>query len=142
MSLVVGKPKGGITKRELTTLPDSAFYHVNEKAWFNEQVMVGWIELASDDVDGGDGWSFGNMMHMMMMQNRMDNDQREQQNKADAEQREREYQLCQEEMAIAHKEAHEQRQFMNLLFMSMLNKNGGTDNSNPAPPSPSPGKNA
>ena len=97
---------------------------------------------ASDDVEGGDGWSFRNMMHMMMMQNRMDNDRREQQNKADSEQREREYQLRREEMAIAREEAREQRQFMNLLFMSMLNKNEGTDNSNPMPPSPRPGKNA
>ena len=38
-------------------------------------------------------------MHMMMMQNKMDNDQREQQNKIEAKQREREYQLRREEMA-------------------------------------------
>jgi hypothetical protein len=101
---------------------------------------------ASDDGEGGDGWSFGNMMHMMMMQNKMDNDRREEQNKIreeqnkiEADQREREYQLRREEMAIAREEAREQRQLMNLMFMTMLNKNGGTDNSNPAPPSPSPG---
>ncbi len=75
----------------------------------------------------------------MMMQNKMDNDGREQQNKFDTEQREREYQLRREEMVIAHEEARVQRQLMNLMFMSMLNRNGGTDNSNPAPPSSSPG---
>jgi hypothetical protein len=81
-------------------------------------------------------------MHMMMMQNRMDNDRRDEQNRIDAEQREREYQLRREEMAAAREEAREQRQLMNLMFMSMLSKNGGTDNSNsmhPMPPSPCPG---
>jgi hypothetical protein len=82
------------------------------------------------------------MMHMMMMQNQMDKDRREQQNKADTEQREREYQLRREEMAIARKEARDQRQFMNLLFMSMLKQNGGIDNSNLTPPGPGPGNNA
>ena len=92
---------------------------------------------ASDDGEGGDGWSFGNMMHMMMMQNRMDNERREQietdrreQQDRIAEQREREYQLRREEMAVAREEAREQRQLMNLMFMSMLNRNGGS-NSNP-----------
>ncbi len=33
----------------------------------------------SDEGDGSDGYSFGNMMSMMMMQNRFDNKQREQQ---------------------------------------------------------------
>jgi hypothetical protein len=33
------------------------------------------------------------MMHMMMMQSRMDNEKREQQYKNEADQREREYQL-------------------------------------------------
>ncbi len=33
----------------------------------------------SSDADGeGDGWSFGNMMHMMMMRGRLDNERREQ----------------------------------------------------------------
>ena len=46
MSLIVGKPKGRIAKRELATaLPDGAFYRVNEKAWFNEQVMLNWVKL-------------------------------------------------------------------------------------------------
>jgi hypothetical protein len=85
-------------------------------------------------------------MHMMMMQNRMDNERREQmetdrreQQDRIAEQREREYQLRREEMAAAREEAREQRQLMNLMFMSMLNKNGGTEKSNPLPPSPGPG---
>ena len=95
-----------------------------------------------DSGEGGDSWSFGNVMHMMMMQNRMDNERREQQSRIDAKQREREYQLRREEMAAAREEAREQRQLMNLMFMSMLSKNGGTDNSNsmqPMPPSPGPG---
>jgi hypothetical protein len=39
------------------------------------------------------GTLFGNMMYMKMMQNQMDNKQREQQHKSNSEQREREYQL-------------------------------------------------
>jgi hypothetical protein len=53
-------------------------------------------------------------MYMMMMQH-----------KSDTEQREWEYQLRWEKMAIAHEEACDQRQMMNLLFMQMLNRNGG-----------------
>jgi hypothetical protein len=88
----------------------------------------------SSDGDGeGDGWSFGNMMHMMMMQSRLDNDRREQQHKNDAERREREYELRREEMALIREEAREQRQMMNLMFMTMLNKNAGSD-SNPKSP--------
>ncbi len=64
--------------------------------------------------DEGDESSFGNIMYMMMMQRN-----------SNSEQREREYQLCWEEMAIAHEEAHDQRQMMNLLFMQMLNRNRG-----------------
>jgi two-component sensor histidine kinase len=70
-----------------------------------------------------------------MMQGRMDNERREQQYKNEVEQREREYQLRREEMALAHEEACEQRQMMNLMFMTMLNKNAGSD-SNSHPPSP------
>ncbi len=47
------------------------------------------------------------------------------QHKSNSEQREWEYQLRQEEMAIARDEACDQRQMMNLLFMQMLNRNGG-----------------
>ena len=93
---------------------------------------------ASDDGEES-GWSFGNMMHMMMMQSRRDNERREQQYKIEREQREREYQLRREELAIARDEAREQRQLTNRLFMSMLNKNGGS-NSNP-PPSPASNNN-
>ena len=89
-----------------------------------------------------DGFSFGRMMSMMMMQHRLDNEQRERQYKSESEQREREYELCREKMAIASKDAraqrqmmHAQSQMMNAMFMSMLTKNGG-DTSNP-PPSPS-----
>ncbi len=83
---------------------------------------------SSDDGSGGDGFTFGNMMQMMMVQNCMDQVNRD-----------REYQLCRDEMAMANDEAHEQRQMMNLMFMAMLNKNIGSDSnhSNPQPPSPS-----
>ena len=77
------------------------------------------------------------MMHMMMVQSRMDNEQREHQYKIESKQREREYQLHREELANACEESREQRQLMNFLFLSMLNKNGG---SNVNPP-PSPGSN-
>jgi hypothetical protein len=60
------------------------------------------------------------------------NEQRERQHKIDAELREREYELCCEEMAIACEEACTQRQLMNVMMMSLLNKNGG-DNG-PCPP--------
>ncbi len=70
----------------------------------------------SNDSDEGEyGYSFGNMMCMMMMQNCMDNEWREQQHKSDSEQREWEYQLRWEEMAIVREEARDQRQMMNLM---------------------------
>jgi hypothetical protein len=80
---------------------------------------------SSDDGGEGDGFTFGNMMQMMMVQNRMDQENRDQ-----------EYQLHHDEMAMAREEAHEQRQMMNLMFMAMLNKNNGSDSnhSNPQPP--------
>ncbi len=55
----------------------------------------------------------------------MDNEWREQQHNSNSEQREWENQLHYEEMAIASEEAHDQRQMMNLMFMQMLNRNGG-----------------
>jgi hypothetical protein len=72
----------------------------------------------------------------MMMQNHMDNEQEEQQHKSNSEQREWEYQLRQEEMAIARKEACDQRLMMNLMFMQILNRNRGGDSN--LPPSPIP----
>jgi hypothetical protein len=92
----------------------------------------------NDNDDGSDGYSFRNMMSIMMMQNRFDNEQRERQYQKELELREREFQLRWEEMAIARKEAHTQRQMMNVMLMTMLNKNGRGDNSNP-PPSPTVG---
>ncbi len=50
--------------------------------------------------DGEEGYSFGNMMYMMMIQSHTDNKHREQQYKNESEQRECEYQLCCEEMAV------------------------------------------
>ena len=72
----------------------------------------------SDD-DKESGWSFDNMMHMMMVQSRMNNERREHQYKIESKQREQEYQLRWEELANAREEAREQRQLMNLLFMSV-----------------------
>ena len=34
-----------IAKKEITTLPDGAFYCVNEKAWFTEAVMLDWVKV-------------------------------------------------------------------------------------------------
>ena len=45
VSLVIGKPKGRIAKKEIATLPDGAYYRVNEKAWFKEGIMLDWVEL-------------------------------------------------------------------------------------------------
>ena len=42
---LVGKPNGRIVKKEIATLPDGAFYRVNEKAWFTETVMLDWVNL-------------------------------------------------------------------------------------------------
>ncbi len=48
----------------------------------------------------------------------------------ESEQREHEYQLCWEDMVIASMDACAQRQIMNMMFMAMIDRNGG-DNSNP-----------
>jgi hypothetical protein len=83
------------------------------------------LSSLSDDGSGKDGFTFGNMMQLMMVQNRMDQENRDQ-----------EYQLRRDEMAMVHGEAREQRQMMNLMFMAMLNKSIGSDSnhSNPQPP--------
>ena len=78
-----------------------------------------------DNDDEESGFTFQNMMGMMIMQNRHESDQREQQNRIDAEQRDREYQLRREEMAIAREDACAQRQLMNVMLMAKLNRNGG-----------------
>jgi hypothetical protein len=78
-----------------------------------------------DNDDEENGFSFQNMMSMMMYQNRAELEQRERQSRIDAEQRDREYQLHREEMAIAREDARAQRQLMNVMMMAMLNKNGG-----------------
>ncbi len=72
---------------------------------------------------------------MLMMQRCINNEQREWQYRKEYEQWEQEYQLCWEEMATACNDACAQSQMMNMLFMLMLNRNGG-DNSN-LPSSPS-----
>jgi hypothetical protein len=86
-----------------------------------------------------DEFSFGSMMCMMMHQSLMDLEQREHQNEQrehqhwiDAKLRKREYKLCCEEMGIAREEACMQRQLINVMMMSLLNKNGG-DNVVPSP---------
>ena len=86
-----------------------------------------------DNDDEESGFTFQNMMGMMMMQNRHESEQREQQNRIDAEQRDWEYQLRREEMAIAREDARAQRQLMNVMLMAMLNRNG-VGGSTQAPP--------
>jgi hypothetical protein len=94
------------------------------------------------DNNNDGGFSFGSMMCMMMHQSWMESEQRKRQNKQrehqhriDAELRKHEYELCREEMAIAREEVCAQRQLMNVMMMSLLNKNGG-DNVPCSPGSP------
>jgi hypothetical protein len=74
---------------------------------------------------------------MMMMQQCMDNEQRDWQYKNESEQWEQEYQLCWEEMSIACEEARAKRQMMNMIFMSILSseeeRGGTTATRHPAP---------
>ncbi len=65
----------------------------------------------------GDRFSFGRIISMIMMQQHMDNKQRERQYKHESEQREQDYQLCQEEMEIVCKDACLQRQMKKVIFM-------------------------
>ncbi len=43
--LFTGKRTGVITKKELPTLPAGLIYHIQEKAWFSEDIMLKWIEV-------------------------------------------------------------------------------------------------
>ncbi len=42
--LAAGMPNGMIAHREVPTLPGSSVYRLNEKAWFNKQIMLDWVE--------------------------------------------------------------------------------------------------
>ncbi len=42
--LIAGMPNGTIARREVPTLPTVSIYCLNEKARFNEQIMLDWIE--------------------------------------------------------------------------------------------------
>jgi hypothetical protein len=42
--LIAGMPNGTIACREVPTLPAGTIYCLNEKAWFNEQIIHDWIE--------------------------------------------------------------------------------------------------
>ena len=42
--LTAGMPNGTITRREVPTIPAGSIYRLNKKAWFNEQIMLDWIE--------------------------------------------------------------------------------------------------
>jgi hypothetical protein len=53
----------------------------------------------------------------------MESEKREYRN--ESEQREREYKLCWEDMVIASMDACAQRQIMNMMFMAMIDRNGG-----------------
>ncbi len=41
---MTGKPKGTIARHELPMLPRELTYCCQEKAWFDEQVMVDWVQ--------------------------------------------------------------------------------------------------
>jgi hypothetical protein len=82
--------------------------------------LEGFLASESDEGDC-DGFSFGRMMSMMMMQQCMESEQREGQYGNESEQREREYQLFWEDMAIACKDTCTQRQMMKMRFMAMMN---------------------
>jgi hypothetical protein len=62
---------------------------------------------ADNEEEGG--WSFLNIMGMMMMQQRHD-----------SEAREADLALCQEEMAIRHEESRAQQQMMNTMMMALI----------------------
>jgi hypothetical protein len=42
--LTAGIPNGTITRREVPTLLVGSVYRLNKKAWFNEQIMLDWVE--------------------------------------------------------------------------------------------------
>ncbi len=42
--LAAGMPNGTITHREISTLHTGSIYCLNKKVWFNEQIMLDWIE--------------------------------------------------------------------------------------------------
>jgi hypothetical protein len=42
--LITGMPNGMIARREVPTLPAGGIYCLNEKVWFNEQIMHDWIK--------------------------------------------------------------------------------------------------
>jgi hypothetical protein len=42
--LTAGMPIGTIARRAVPTLPMGSIYCLNKKAWFNEQIMLNWIE--------------------------------------------------------------------------------------------------
>jgi hypothetical protein len=101
-----------------------------------QPLRIPWRSRTSESNEcDSDGFSFGRMMSMMIMQSRMKSEQREQQYRNESEQQEREYHLCREEMATARKDAHVQRQMMNMMFMVMMNRNGGDNSYLPASPS-------
>ncbi len=42
--LTAGMSNGMIARREVPTLPVGSIYHLNKKAWLNEQIVLNWIE--------------------------------------------------------------------------------------------------
>jgi hypothetical protein len=77
------------------------------------------------DSEDGEKNSFGNLMFMMMMHL-----------KNGSEQREREFRICWKEMLIACEEACDQRNMMNMMFMIIMNKNGGETATHHLAPTP------
>jgi hypothetical protein len=74
-------------------------------------ISRGWKRRLHGDADDEEegGWSFSNIMGMMMMQQRHD-----------SEAREADLALCREDMAIPQEESHAQQQMMNTMMMALI----------------------
>ncbi len=86
----------------------------------------------SKEGDNNEGFMSGNLMSYMMYQDRVENEQRDCQHRIDIERREHEYELCHEKLAVQPKENCAQRQLMNVMMMTIINKNNNLNN-NSAP---------
>ena len=85
------------------------FILLRKSKGFTQPLQIPCRSPPPSESDEGDGFSISNMMSMMMMQSRMD-----------AEQREWEYQLQYEEMVIMCEESRAQRKMMTIMMITML----------------------
>ena len=88
------------------------------------------------DGNKNDSFLLGHMMSYMMYQNRIKSEQRDCQNRIDAVRREHEYELRRDELAVQHEKNCAQRQLMNVIMMSILNKNNEPNNNSTSNNSP------